>query len=97
MTSMTAKRARKSPRTETIWAYHMRRMGTMRRTAAMESGSGCVGAGRGKPSGVSAGVEGAWVLVVLIEPPAWCGLGSWGALLHDTRRSGWELHFGAVG
>jgi hypothetical protein len=61
MTVMTAKRARKSPKVETIWAYQRRRMVARRRTAAIESGSGAVGAGMGMVSvGPELGLESSW-------------------------------------
>src|ERR1700677_4475252 len=51
---MTAKRARKSPKVETICAYQRRRMVTTRRTAPMLRGSGALGAGMGTASTVLA-------------------------------------------
>jgi hypothetical protein len=43
-TPMTAKRARKSPKFETIWAYQRRRMVVMRRTSRIDNGVGGVAA-----------------------------------------------------
>jgi hypothetical protein len=40
---MTAKRARKSPKTEMIWAYHRRRSMGMRRTSPMDKSAGISG------------------------------------------------------
>jgi hypothetical protein len=40
---MTAKSARKSPKTEMIWAYQSRRIMGMRMTSPMESGAGSSG------------------------------------------------------
>src|ERR1700733_13331918 len=51
---MTAKRARKSPKVETICAYQRRRMVTTRSTARMLRGSGALGAGTGMASTVLA-------------------------------------------
>src|SRR5580698_8991165 len=43
MTLMTAKRARKSPKTEMIWAYQRRRIMGTRRTSPMDNGAGSSG------------------------------------------------------
>src|SRR5271156_6029486 len=40
---MTAKRARKSPKTEMIWAYQRRRIMGTRRTSPMDNGAGSSG------------------------------------------------------
>ena len=47
---MTAKSARKSPKTLTICAYQSRRMVTTRSTAPIDIGSGALGAGMGMES-----------------------------------------------
>src|ERR1700728_1229494 len=58
---MTAKRARKSPKVETICANQRRRMVTTRRTAPMESGSG----GGVATGSTSSGLVGVWLMVVV--------------------------------